>query len=223
MDAIPLISSLADGRNLSSLLFYSFLVLVVRHSLPTHSTSSVLCGLCLCSPAPLKVKSRGSAKWNNNNAVCLYSRDLLCSKWSESDEEGEAEVRRDANDAMLMAVTLMIFPWLPASNLFFYVGFVVAGPFAVQQNHFSHASRSTTERILYIPSMGFCLLIATGMEALMKRKTSRFIRSGSLIALSILLMSFSARTFVRNIDWSNEQRLYTSGIAINPPKGIIAL
>lgn len=69
--------------------------------------------------------------------------------------------------------------------------------------------------------MGFCLFIATGMEGLMKRKTSPFIRSGSLIALSILLMSFAGRTFVRNIDWQSEEKLYTSGIAINPPKGII--
>lgn len=38
----------------------------------------------------------------------------------------------------------MVFPFLPASNLFFPVGFVIA------------------ERILYIPSMGFCLLVAYG-------------------------------------------------------------
>ena len=71
--------------------------------------------------------------------------------------------------------------------------------------------------------MGFCLLIATGMEALMKRKTSRFIRTASLIALSILLMSLAARTFVRNIDWINEENLYRSGIDVNPAKGMIAL
>ena len=37
-------------------------------------------------------------------------------------------------------LSLMALPFLPASNLFFYVGFVVA------------------ERVLYIPSAGFCLL-----------------------------------------------------------------
>ncbi len=42
------------------------------------------------------------------------------------------------------ALSLMVFPFLPASNLFFPVGFVIA------------------ERILYIPSMGFCLLVAYG-------------------------------------------------------------
>lgn len=39
-------------------------------------------------------------------------------------------------------------PFLPASNLFFRVGFVVA------------------ERVLYLPSMGFCMLIVIGLKQL---------------------------------------------------------
>lgn len=57
----------------------------------------------------------------------MYARDLMWLKSQESEEEGEGEKSSDGNDVLLMAVTLMIFPWLPASNLFFYVGFVVAG------------------------------------------------------------------------------------------------
>lgn len=64
--------------------------------------------------------------------------------------------------------------------------------------------------------MGYCIGVAIGIEALMKRKTSRFI---TLIALSILLMSFAGRTLRRNIDWSSEEKLYEAGISINPPKG----
>ena len=43
---------------------------------------------------------------------------------------------------------MIILPFLPASNLFFPVGFVVA------------------ERILYIPSMGYCLLVSLGYYSL---------------------------------------------------------
>ena len=50
--------------------------------------------------------------------------------------------------SVLFALSLMILPFLPASNLFFTVGFVIA------------------ERILYMPSMGFCLLVALGMSML---------------------------------------------------------
>jgi hypothetical protein len=105
-------------------------------------------------------------------------------------------------DCITMSLALMIIPFLPATNLFFYVGFVIA------------------ERILYIPSFGYCLFISIGIESFMKRKTMRFI---TLIALSILLISFSLRTFVRNIDWLTEENLYRSGIAINPPKGTFDL
>jgi len=44
----------------------------------------------------------------------------------------------------------MVFPFIPASNLFFPVGFVVA------------------ERVLYAPSMGFCVLVAVGFHLLLQ-------------------------------------------------------
>ena len=48
---------------------------------------------------------------------------------------------------------MLIIPFLPASNLFFPVGFVVA------------------ERILYIPSMGICILVPFGILVLFREKT----------------------------------------------------
>ena len=44
-----------------------------------------------------------------------------------------------------VALAMMIIPFLPASNLFLCVGFVVA------------------ERVLYLPSAGYCLLVALGL------------------------------------------------------------
>jgi hypothetical protein len=52
----------------------------------------------------------------------------------------------------LQCLALMVMPFIPASNLFFPVGFVVA------------------ERILYTPSMGFCMLIAVGFNHIMQNK-----------------------------------------------------
>lgn len=43
--------------------------------------------------------------------------------------------------AMNLGLALLIFPFIPASNLFFPVGFVVA------------------ERVLYLPSAGFIVLL----------------------------------------------------------------
>lgn len=49
---------------------------------------------------------------------------------------------------MLFSLAMLIIPFLPASNLFLPVGFVVA------------------ERILYIPSMGLCILVPFGISVL---------------------------------------------------------
>ena len=56
---------------------------------------------------------------------------------------------------VIVSLSLMIFPFLPASNLFFPVGFVVA------------------ERVLYLPSMGFCMLVAYGAHRLTQIKASK--------------------------------------------------
>lgn len=49
-----------------------------------------------------------------------------------------------------------IIPFLPASNLFFPVGFVVA------------------ERVLYLPSMGYCLLFSLGITSFWTKRVRRF-------------------------------------------------
>ena len=56
---------------------------------------------------------------------------------------------------VLFALVLMIIPFIPASNLFFPVGFVIA------------------ERVLYMPSMGFCLLVGMGLKILGKRNDKK--------------------------------------------------
>ena len=49
---------------------------------------------------------------------------------------------------VLLSLGLLVLPFIPATNLLFPVGFVVA------------------ERVLYLPSMGFCLLVAFGCDKL---------------------------------------------------------
>jgi hypothetical protein len=49
-----------------------------------------------------------------------------------------------------LALLLLVIPFLPATNALFHVGFVVA------------------ERVLYIPSMGYAMLIGVGVDRLAK-------------------------------------------------------
>ncbi|XP_033149889.1 protein O-mannosyl-transferase TMTC2 [Drosophila busckii] len=107
---------------------------------------------------------------------------------------------------LLMSCAFLTLPFLPASNLFFYVGFVVA------------------ERLLYLPSVGFCLLVGFGVSKLLAcacvRSPGSRTRCAFLLCLSVLLAAMSLRTVRRNEDWRNEESLYRSAISVNPPKAL---
>ena len=92
---------------------------------------------------------------------------------------------------LALGLALLILPFSPASNLFFYVGFIVA------------------ERILYIPSIGFSVLVVTGVNCLRRcygagKETESRIRK----TLIFVLVLFAAKTYHRNFVWQNEESLY---------------
>lgn len=66
---------------------------------------------------------------------------------------------------VLLALSMSVIPFLPASNLFVPVGFVVA------------------ERVLYVPSMGICILVPLGIAVLFgptKRKVTQYSSLGEV-------------------------------------------
>lgn len=91
-----------------------------------------------------------------------------------------------------IAIAFLIVPFLPSSHLI-SVGFVVA------------------ERVLYIPSLGYCLLVAFGIQSIMPKylKTVR-------ISYVMLLTIFIIRCNERSIDWQNNLNLFTSAIRVCP-------
>uniref|UniRef100_A0AAY4CI37 Protein O-mannosyl-transferase TMTC3 n=1 Tax=Denticeps clupeoides TaxID=299321 RepID=A0AAY4CI37_9TELE len=96
--------------------------------------------------------------------------------------------------AVIMALSLIVLPFIPASNLFFPVGFVVA------------------ERVLYVPSMGYCVLVAHGFRSLSSRGKLKKI---SWLLMGVLLTTHAVKTFSRNWDWESEYTLFTSAIKVN--------
>lgn len=104
---------------------------------------------------------------------------------------------------VILSLSLLIVPFIPAANLFFYVGFVIA------------------ERVLYIPSMGFCLLVTVGTRILYVKTPKRCLKNLIFLAIAALIFFYGLKTFIRNEDWQNEEMLYKSGIKVNPAKGKI--
>ncbi|XP_058045529.1 protein O-mannosyl-transferase TMTC3 isoform X1 [Ahaetulla prasina] len=100
----------------------------------------------------------------------------------------------DSSKTVLMALCLIVLPFIPASNLFFPVGFVVA------------------ERVLYVPSMGFCMLVAHGWK---KLSSNSILRKLSWICLSLVLFIHALKTLQRNWDWESEYTLFMSALKVN--------
>ena len=110
-------------------------------------------------------------------------------------------IAEKSHKSVILALSFVIFPYLPASNLFFPVGFVVA------------------ERILYLPSMGFCMLVGYGAWTLLTRTSSKLVKPVVFFGLSVVLVMYSTKTGMRNRDWYSDTALFRSAIHNNPFNG----
>uniref|UniRef100_A0A8C2PM37 dolichyl-phosphate-mannose--protein mannosyltransferase n=1 Tax=Cyprinus carpio TaxID=7962 RepID=A0A8C2PM37_CYPCA len=98
---------------------------------------------------------------------------------------------------VLVGVLFLIFPFIPASNLFFHVGFVVA------------------ERVLYMPSMGYCVLVVHGLNRLYS-VVSRWGAAALTVSILVVLLLFSWKTVQQNEIWLSREALFRSGIQTLP-------
>ncbi|CAL1262263.1 unnamed protein product [Larinioides sclopetarius] len=129
--------------------------------------------------------------WEVRNVATLaYLLGLLALAVTSIRQQG-MERRR-----VVLSLSLMVFSFLPASNLLVTVGFVVA------------------ERVLYIPSLGFCLLVSHGLQRLMQRGPviASMCRAGALL----LIVFFVLKTMARNNVWSSREALVRSGLESVP-------
>lgn len=214
MDAVPLVESIFDSRNIISVTFYGFLMFLGIFSLRrvslNHSPKEMInsdehssCGRTTNGTHDIRRRTTTLSKQNGYHGSSLNrkTQNEAVGKKTHLNTEVPFVVSSEKLllVSFLVSLGVLIFAFIPASNLFFYVGFVVA------------------ERVLYIPSVGFCLLIAGGTDVLWQNCTRRN-KSILAILLIAILALFAARTVRRNGDWQNEETLYRSGISVNPAK-----
>lgn len=200
MEAIPLLQSVSDVRNVATVVFYLCLggvSVYIWKSLPAFKL-----------PTAEKVHSNGngvlSSHLHSSRSPVAHQRKNSSSSTDSVDISRTLSSTRSLN-VLVMSLSIIVFPFVPASNLFFYVGFVVA------------------ERILYIPSMGFCLLVAQGSHVLYQHCRERWQKRCVVGCLALVIVLFSLRTCTRNEDWQCEEKLYRAGIAVNPAKGMTSI
>ncbi|KAI1899605.1 hypothetical protein AGOR_G00063510 [Albula goreensis] len=97
---------------------------------------------------------------------------------------------------LTFGLVLLVIPFLPASNLFFRVGFVIA------------------ERVLYLSTAGYCLILTygVGLSYCLWRKHKKLLHT----ALLGLLCLNVARSAFRSQQWRSEQSLFTSALSVCP-------
>lgn len=93
----------------------------------------------------------------------------------------------------MIALATLIIPFLPAANIFFKVGFVVA------------------ERTLFLPSAGYCLLLAIGLEKVYSRVSPKI-----LLLYIALIVLFFTRSWIRSSQWTSEKSLFQSALNVCP-------
>ena len=198
MNAIPLVESLSDLRNIYSISFYTVLGYLAYYILNyIHSSKDI-------SVKPFMNGNGHSNSTASKHSINKHKSFHRQSSLNHIDSANESSYNSPHSvDILILSIAIIVFPFIPATNLFFYVGFVIA------------------ERVLYIPSMGFCLLVGHGAYIVYRRyqNDSAWRQKVVVIAIVSLLMLNGLMTVSRNRDWSTEEKLYTSGVKVNPAKG----
>ncbi|CAJ0968531.1 unnamed protein product [Ranitomeya imitator] len=96
---------------------------------------------------------------------------------------------------LTMGLGFLIIPFLPASNLFFRVGFVVA------------------ERVLYLPSVGYCILLSYGYCKICKHVNKK--KLATIVVLGLLTL-YPVRCIYRSNQWKSEELLFKSALDVCP-------
>jgi Tfp pilus assembly protein PilF len=102
--------------------------------------------------------------------------------------------------ALCFAISFFVVTFSIVSNLLFPIGTIMG------------------ERLLYLPSVGFCLALALALRWLVDHLplSPAAARAGFGLALGTLVALHGARTLVRNQDWASGERLYLHDLAVSP-------
>lgn len=186
MKVIPLITSLWDARHVCTLL--TLLVLAFLFKAGLHSVDSAIRQTREdCVTLQTGTKEVSATQEKSGRKMESISGDGV----------SHISLRVSHGRVILVGLFLLIIPFVPASNLFFPVGFVVA------------------ERILYLPSMGLCLIVG---YAAYKMATSkhRLLSTCTKIGFVWLILTYSTKTMSRNRDWYSNLSLYSSLLKYSP-------
>jgi tetratricopeptide (TPR) repeat protein len=107
--------------------------------------------------------------------------------------------------AVIAAAAAPRLPMLALAALFAVI------PLALTANLFLPIGTIKAERLLYLPSLGWCLLVGCLAAAVARRHA----RPTGLTLLA-LIVAFGARTWLRNGDWQSDTALFAATVSSSP-------
>ena len=116
--------------------------------------------------------------------------------------------------AAIAAVLLMaVWLWNLKTNRkeWFLAGTIYVAGFAITANILVPTGTIMGERLAYLPSAGYCLLVALIWIWLLKRQ-----RKLAWTVLAIFLAALTVRTIVRNRDWHDNFTLFSADVKVVP-------
>ena len=111
---------------------------------------------------------------------------------------GALEITEKIGSTVLFAILWVSVALLPAMN----IGALGRNPF--------------TERYLYLPSVGFCLLIVLAAQWALKRLPAQVARVAGLSVLVLVLLGFLTETIARNPVWKDDATLFSAALILSP-------
>lgn len=124
---------------------------------------------------------------------------------------------------MLLVVALCGFGvWILAwsyrsfRGLFFATGFWLV-TFSIVSNLLVTTGTILGERLMYLPSVGFCLAVALIARRACQELHSRVLGRAAFVGLFVLIVASNGwRTVLRNSDWESDERLLVSALEVSP-------
>ncbi|KAK8742890.1 hypothetical protein OTU49_001716, partial [Cherax quadricarinatus] len=149
--------------------------------LPAHNVWLLLCPVTLSYDWQMESIPLVSTLLDGRNmaSISLYTSLLLLMV-------SALRQRRRERLVVVWSLLVLCLPFLPATNVFFRVGFVVA------------------ERLLYIPSFGWCALVGVGAARVARVVPGR----GWRYLFLALLLALCLKTARRNLDWHSRETLF---------------
>jgi tetratricopeptide (TPR) repeat protein len=112
---------------------------------------------------------------------------------------------------LLSLVLLLVVTYRRTGKIFFSLMFFAA-TFLIVSNLIVVIGTIMGERLLYIPSLGFCILLAMGLSALpslaKRTETKKMLSVLAIVLLVTIMVLYCVRTVVRNNDWQDDFTLY---------------